>query len=549
MKWTIIGVALGSLLSVGILIYLGSRSITNWQGSARIVAQQGADTAVNLLVNALVRDMRAVQSNVLSSLNLDEPTANSTTDLYGIVSAFARYPYPEVFFIKRHPENGVLFYGRTSRHPTWLKDAALGSRSPVVWARQPAVSDRLMNRIDKDAQFGRRFSVFEMLVAGKRYQVIALVSYQDSFRERPASVVGFMVDLEWVRANYFKNVLTQIAHIGGETSGVNLTILDEHGLLVAGSNLTPTSTPSARREMPLLFADPSFISTDAPEDLAPVPWTAVAVSSHNATLAAADAGARQALGLAALAVVLMAVALALSIRAERAHSAVTEMRSEFVYAVTHELKTPIAGVRAVTELLASGRLQMSQSALDYARLAVGESKRLARLVENLLAYARVTDVAQAYTYEVVGVHALVQDSLNHFWAQLTSRQFEQDVQVPDDLPPVRVDRTAIDLTLSNLIDNAIRYSIDKKHLSIRALKGRHPKRVVIEITDRGPGIAETEIPHLTRKFFRGANAGFGGTGLGLAIANRIVTDHGGTLTIQSTVGLGTTVSIELPRVS
>src|SRR3954451_2495392 len=104
-------VGLGSILSVAILVYLGTRSLNSWQGSARMVAQQGADTAVNLLVNALLRDMRAVQSTELLSLNLDEPTANSAAELHGIVSAFARYPYPEVFFVRRLPDTEALFYG------------------------------------------------------------------------------------------------------------------------------------------------------------------------------------------------------------------------------------------------------------------------------------------------------------------------------------------------------------------------------------------------------------------------------------------------------
>jgi signal transduction histidine kinase len=175
---------------------------------------------------------------------------------------------------------------------------------------------------------------------------------------------------------------------------------------------------------------------------------------------------------------------------------------------------------------------------------VQEAKRLTRLVDNLLAYARVTDIADIYFFEATQVDALVSEALDSSHAHLTAARFDVDVDIPGTLPAVRVDRMAIELLLDNLIDNAIRYSTDHHALSIRARA--RPDFVDIAIIDRGSGIPADEIGRVTRKFVRGRRAVSGGSGLGLAIATRIASDHGGGIAIASQLDEGTTVTVTLP---
>jgi signal transduction histidine kinase len=98
--------------------------------------------------------------------------------------------------------------------------------------------------------------------------------------------------------------------------------------------------------------------------------------------------------------------------------------------------------------------------------------------------------------------------------------------------------------LDNLVDNAIRYSKENHSLRIVAALADH--MVTIRVSDKGVGIPTEEIGDVTRKFFRGRQSGTGGSGLGLAIVERIVTDHGGKLSIESHVGEGTTIALSLP---
>jgi signal transduction histidine kinase len=116
--------------------------------------------------------------------------------------------------------------------------------------------------------------------------------------------------------------------------------------------------------------------------------------------------------------------------------------------------------------------------------------------------------------------------------------------VPHDLPLVRGDRTALRLALDNLIDNAIRYSGGTRWIRVNAR--RSGSRVVIEVCDRGAGIATDEIQSVKRRFVRGRRARTQGSGLGLAIVMRVAEDHGGALELESQVGKGTSARFDLP---
>jgi signal transduction histidine kinase len=234
----------------------------------------------------------------------------------------------------------------------------------------------------------------------------------------------------------------------------------------------------------------------------------------------------------------------MTMRAVRANARLAQLRSDFVATVTHELKTPLATIRAVGDTLVSGRIGTQTAQREYAQLVVQESKSLTRLVDNLLALSRITDVTEVYSFEPQSVDALVEDTLQGFGPQLEAAGFETDVDLPADLPLVRADRTAMGLMLDNLVDNAIRYSPTRRHLHIAA--HRENGHVALDVTDEGRGIPEDEIEHVTRKFFRGRHVVPHGGGLGLAIVKRIVTDHGGELTIRSRVNAGTTVTVMIP---
>jgi signal transduction histidine kinase len=181
---------------------------------------------------------------------------------------------------------------------------------------------------------------------------------------------------------------------------------------------------------------------------------------------------------------------------------------------------------------------------EYDAAVVQEARRLARLVDNLLAHSRVTDVADVYSFEPVDLEDLIGTVLADFKQQLEREGYAVTVDVSSDVPLVLADRIAMELLLGNLIDNAIRHSGSVKDIRLGVeATGRN---VRLTVSDRGLGIPAEDLTRVTQKFVRGRNAGAGGSGLGLAIVARIVSDHRGTFTIESSLGHGTAVHVLLP---
>lgn len=540
--------ALGACLPAAALVWLGYRAVVEWEHAAEMVASKRAEAAANLLIAALARDMRGAQLLVLSAADSDGVTRGTGVDLLDpITDALARYPYPDVFFSWRAATDSpsVVFYSRAERRPSWLSILDPANTIPVVVGREPQVAARLIERVMKDGTQGRRFSVFDLAVANSNYQVVAALSYTDARQERPATVLGFMVNLDWVRGGYFRELTAQVARIESRDGDLDFAVLDERGRSIAGGPTGHSSALAGRRVFPVAFFDPMVVAIDPPADLDIPSWTAVVGADRDVTLASAGRAAGRTLAVAAAMALALTAGLFLSLRAGRASAKLAEMRSDFVSAVTHELKTPIANMRAISETLSSGRATPEMTR-EYAQMGLREANRLARLIDNLLAYARITDVADLYAFEPVALEAIVDCSLQEFTPHLTDEGFEVHVDLPEELPAVRADSTALRLMLNNLLDNAIRYSGERRHVTVAAR--RSGSSVVLSVTDQGVGIPASEIGRVTRKFFRGRHTAAGGSGLGLAIVDRIVSDHGGRLEITSVAGAGTTAAVTLPIV-
>jgi two-component system phosphate regulon sensor histidine kinase PhoR len=214
--------------------------------------------------------------------------------------------------------------------------------------------------------------------------------------------------------------------------------------------------------------------------------------------------------------------------------------------VTHELKTPVASIRLVGDTLANGRYSSQKTVQEYAGLLSVEASRLGNSIDNLLTYARYSSAAASSTTELADVEPadLVEDALQALRPVLANNRFDLVIDVPPDLPQICVDRHAMIQALDNIVDNAIKYSTNEKHLAVR---GRaNGNTVTLTVQDRGAGIANKDLSRVFERFYRGGNVTVSGSGLGLPIAKRIVESHGGRIEVRSTVGTGTEVDVTLP---
>jgi signal transduction histidine kinase len=542
MLWVVVSLS----ISIGLLGWFAYQAVTGWERTATQLAHRRAEESADLLALALTRDMRAVQTSVLMSPHWDELMIDAPFDMSPVVaSAFARYPYPETFFATGGPlrPEHLLFFNRADRSPSWMP-ASEASRYPVIVASHAPVARLLVERIRRDTDRRRRFSLFEAAIDGVPYQVVVRLMYRDALRQELTGVFGFMVNTSWVREHYFSEVARQVTAMGRVTNGDSLMVLDDRGEVVAGASRSAVMERANRKEFAFLFFDPLLATVDPPDDLPLRSWAVAASDLDDPSLASAIDGARRTLLAAGASALMLVLGVVLTARAARTRARLSELRTDFVSTVTHELKTPIATLRAVGDTLVSGRLTTPEAHRQYAGLIVQESKRLTRLVDNLLAYSRITDVTEAYSFEPLAPEALVDELLQRFRSTIDDQGFDVVEDVPETLPPVYADRTAMELLFDNLLDNAIRYSGASRRLAIVARPAG--EAVALSVRDEGIGIPADELPHITRRFYRGRRAGSGGSGLGLAIASRIVRDHGGRLSIESEPGRGTTVTVLLP---
>jgi signal transduction histidine kinase len=435
-------------------------------------------------------------------------------------------------------------FARTERLPAWIAPHGRADVYPVEVRRDPPAIAALRRRVESDIAARRRYSVFDTPIGGVHYQVVALLAYEGITRERLDRVFGVAVNLEWARDHYFNDILQQVVQIAGSAEAMSFAVIDDRGRRVAGTLEPGARQTVATREFPVLFFDPTLVAVDPPADLAQRSWTVSASAAGDPTFVLAARGARRSLLVVGAGVALLALSLIATARAARLSAAVASVRADFVATVTHELKTPLSTIRAVGETIVRGRVKTDQDLKKYAGLLVREERRLTRLVNNLLAYSRVTDVTEVYSFEAHDPGALITEAIQGFRRQLADSGFSLDVSVAPDIPAVKADRTAIVLALDNLIDNAIRYSGDATSVAIHATAANGEVR--FEVIDRGVGIADDELPAVRRRFVRGRTAPGDGNGLGLAIVGRIAEDHQGALHISSEVGSGTTVTLCIP---
>ncbi|MEV2275619.1 HAMP domain-containing sensor histidine kinase [Nocardiopsis sp. NPDC049922] len=210
----------------------------------------------------------------------------------------------------------------------------------------------------------------------------------------------------------------------------------------------------------------------------------------------------------------------------------------FVADVSHELRTPLSTLTAVVEVLEDATDSMDADARESVRMAISETHRLVRLVEDLMEVSRFDAGTAILRAEEVDVSAAVRDSL-----RLRGWSDQVRVQAPDRVP-ARVDRRRLDVIVANLVGNALRHGAAPVQVRVRAL----PEEVHVTVTDSGPGLGEDVLPLVFDRFYKAdaARTRTPGSGLGLAIARENARLHGGDLTAADT-GAGARFDLVLPR--
>ena len=220
-------------------------------------------------------------------------------------------------------------------------------------------------------------------------------------------------------------------------------------------------------------------------------------------------------------------------------------RRELIGNISHEFRTPLAGIKAMVETLRDGAVDDKKVARDFLTRMDDEVERLTQIVAELTEFSRIETGKAELSLEPVNLNLLIEEVIIQLSHQVERQQLSVDKKFAADLRSVQADKERVRQVVVNLIHNAIKFTSPGGKITVATQT--HGGSVTVDISDTGIGIAKNDLPHVFERFYKvdRARSG-GGTGMGLAIAKHVVEAHGGKVRVQSEEGKGSTFSFSLP---
>ena len=223
-------------------------------------------------------------------------------------------------------------------------------------------------------------------------------------------------------------------------------------------------------------------------------------------------------------------------------------RREFVSNVSHELRSPLASIRSMVETLSGGAIDDRRTAADFIARIEEDVHRMEALVSDLLELSRLESGQIALDVRPLSLRSIAEDTVAAFRDRSADRDVSMHIDMPGDLPLVSGESEKIRQILTNLMDNALKFTPPRGSITLSALPD--DRSVTARVSNTGDGIAPEHLPHLFERFYKvDRSRRDQGTGLGLAIVKHIVLAHGGEVDVESRLGEGATFTFTLPRAS
>lgn len=348
-------------------------------------------------------------------------------------------------------------------------------------------------------------------------------------------VAGMVLDEEYFRDRLLPAVIARVLASffpDGAQDDVVVTVRDSKHRTVFRTREDGRDEDAVAQNIPFVFTD----------------WTVGLRRGGTTPARWARANFAANMALAVLLALVLAGGVLLALRAADRAMRLSRLKSDFVSNVSHELRTPLASIRVFGELLRTGRVQAPERVREYGEHIESESRRLSRLVENLLDFARIESGRKTYRFERVDVREVVEAVGRSFEPRLRGAGFRLHVERPDEPLVADADADALGQAVGNLLDNAIKYSGPAR--DVRVTLGEEGREIVVAVQDHGIGIEPSEQERIFERFHRVGSAlvhDVKGAGLGLAIVHHVVGAHRGRVTVASEPGKGSTFAIRLPR--
>lgn len=225
-----------------------------------------------------------------------------------------------------------------------------------------------------------------------------------------------------------------------------------------------------------------------------------------------------------------------------------KQKTEFISSVSHELRTPMSSIQGLTEMLQEGKIKDRVKRDDLLSLMAGECQRLSRFLRNILDFGKIEQQSKTYQFQKEDIRSIIRETLGLLESQLRSGKFVVKTKLPKKSLRLCIDRDAVRQALTNLIDNAIKYSSKKKEIDIDLVTSQN--LIEIQVKDKGIGLSGEDQEKIFNSFFRSEAAveiNPGGVGLGLKIVKHIMDAHKGSIRMKSAPNKGSVFTLVFPK--
>jgi signal transduction histidine kinase len=549
----VIFVIVALLCASTLVVYLQHRALVALDRQTRLILQKVAEQTVTAVSVEIRRLFDGPVFDVLPAVN-HPLLAAGRLDLLAphYAKGLDAYPQVERFFVwseltEAVAPGEVLFYGGRDRAPVSGRE---GVRDPLhLFYRDSVMGRRVFETARRHAGSQRIYAAVSERIGQTPYDVFVRLLYTDAARTRFFAVLGFLVNLDTVRSRLFPTIYERkFAALLDPRDGsppFEMHVVDETGRVVFGRR-TPPLAIAAQSPFALQFYPADDIGSRMAAGIPPRRWTVVISPRTRNTPTTIASTRTQGYWLSGLSVLLMFVALAFAVQSRKRAAQLARIQADFVAHVSHQLKTPISLLSAVSETMALDRVRSPDKLAQCIEIVRGETARLSALVERILEFSRVGDARRRYEFETVNLAVLVWETADAFARAVAPNGYRIEVVETGTAPGVVADPAALEQALVNLLDNAVKYSGESRHVTV--LISTTWSDALIEVIDRGIGIDAAERARIFERFYRGAGSAVNrrGFGLGLAIAQELVAAHRGRIEVDSTPGSGSTFRIRIP---
>ncbi|MEZ5292192.1 MAG: HAMP domain-containing sensor histidine kinase [Vicinamibacterales bacterium] len=543
------GLAIGVAIPVAVLFYFQLRSINDLASTSAVVlrqlSQETADAAAREVEDTLKRPYIAVLL-AIPQARADAMDRAWMDDVFR--QGLQESPFVEAFYVWSAVaptlKDRLLVYNRDSLADSSADDLDLRFRDA------PGVGAVILPRVQQLLEHKRAIVAFPAVIGGHRKYVQAQLRFPNANRDAVSSFIAVVVDAEAMRTEHLpammRNRLAAVQHLGGFPQ-LDLTLRDGQGAVVFSSAPPGADVFVDERSFPLVFFDRELLEYAAPFEVEPETWTLQTGFGNRTIPQVAESSSRPQLALMAILAVVMAAAIIFVAGAAARELRLAELKSNFVASVSHDLKTPLALIQLFAETLELGRVRTPQRAAEYYRIINGESKKLTRLIENILDFSRMEAGLRPYRTAPADLGEVTREVVGKLRSQFEQGRFTVTTRIETGLPLVDIDAGAVEQAIENLLANAMKYSREDRDIDVHVC--RSDGRVAVRVADHGIGIPRHLQRRIFRKFYRvdsGLGGGPQGTGLGLAIVEHTMRGHGGSVSVQSEPGAGSTFTLAFP---